>query len=67
MKIKRILNSIAFRVSVSIAVVIAVTTIVIGWMILREEKRKLELELKNKGSYLAELISNNIVCTIFGN
>lgn len=61
MKIKKILNSIAFRVSVSIAVVIAVTTIVVGWMILREEKRTLELELQRKGMYLAELISNNIV------
>lgn len=61
MKIEKILNSIAFRVSASIAIVIAVTIIAIGWAILNEEKNKHELELKNKGSYLAELISNNIV------
>lgn len=59
-KTTKFLDSIAFRVSVSITVVIAVTTIIIGWMIMREEKQSLELELQRKGMYLAELISHNI-------
>ncbi len=61
MKYKDIFNSIAFRISFAIAIVIAATTITVGEMILREEKKTLELELQNKGKYLAELISNSLV------
>ncbi len=61
MKFKDIFNSIAFRISFAMAIVIAATTITVGEMILREEKKTLELELKNKGKYLAELISHSLV------
>ncbi|MEN8263380.1 MAG: ATP-binding protein [Nitrospirota bacterium] len=61
MKIERILNSIAFRVSVSITVVIAVTTISLGWMTMEEEKSKHERELQRRGRYLADLLSNNVI------
>jgi signal transduction histidine kinase len=59
--IKQILNSIAFRVSFSITVVIAVTTIAIGWITLEEEKSKHELQLQQRGRYLVDLLSNNVI------
>lgn len=61
MGIKRFIDSIAFRISISIAVVISVSIIVVGWLILREEKKTLENELKSKGRYLAELMSHSVV------
>jgi signal transduction histidine kinase len=59
--IKNYLDSIAFRVSVSIAVVVAATTIAVGWLILREERRTLESELQSKGRYLAEIMSHHVI------
>src|SRR4030067_1974686 len=53
-------KSIAFRISISIAVIIAATATAVGWLILSDEKKTLELELRSKGSYLAELISRQI-------
>ncbi len=61
MKLKNFFGSIAFRISVSITVVIAATTMAVGWLILREEKKTLESELQSKGLYLAELMSHNVV------
>jgi signal transduction histidine kinase len=60
-KLKKIFDSIAFRISVSITVVVAATTIAVGEMTLREEKRTLELELQSKARYLAELMSQSVV------
>ncbi len=60
MRLKNFFDSIAFRISITIAVVIAATTIAIGWMIIREEKRTLEMELKSKGIYLTELMAHHI-------
>ncbi len=60
MKLRKFINSIAFRISVAIAVVIAATTITVGEIILKEERKTLELELISKGRYLAELLSHNI-------
>lgn len=60
MKLREFFNSIAFRISVAIAVVIAATTITVGELILKEERKTLELELISKGRYLAELLSHNI-------
>ena len=54
-------DSVAFRISISIAVIIAALMIAVGWLILREEKKTLEEELKNRGRNLAELMSHNIV------
>ena len=53
-------KSIAFRISISIAVIIAATATAVGWLILSDERKTLELELRSKGSYLAELISRQI-------
>ncbi len=61
MRLKNFFNSIAFRISVTIAVVVATTTIAVGWLILREEKKTLEAELQSKGRYFTELMSHNIV------
>lgn len=61
MRIKNFFNSIVFRISITIAVAVAATTIAVGWLILREEKKTLEAELQSKGMYLAELISHNVV------
>ncbi len=61
MRIVKFFDSIAFRVSLSIALVIAASTMTVGWLILQEEKRTLESELQSKGVYLAELMSHNIV------
>ncbi|HDH06641.1 MAG TPA: sensor histidine kinase [Nitrospirae bacterium] len=61
MRFKKIINSIAFRTSVTIAVLIVSTTIAVGWLMLREEKKVLEAELRNKGRYLAEIMSYNVV------
>ncbi|MDI6802083.1 MAG: ATP-binding protein [Thermodesulfovibrionales bacterium] len=58
---KRQINSIAVRISLSIAVVVAATTIAVAWLILHEERRVLELELQRKGAYLAEVISHQII------
>ena len=60
MELKKIINSIAFRISVSIAVVVAVATITVGWLIVIEEKKTLETELQNKGRYLAELMAHQM-------
>lgn len=60
MNIRKFFNSIAFRISVAIAVVIAATTITVGEIILKEERGTLELELISKGRYLSELLSHNI-------
>ncbi len=61
MKIIKIFDSIAYRISFSIAVVVAASTMAVGWLILQEERRTLESELQSKGIYLAELMSHNIV------
>lgn len=61
MKLKKFMDSIAFRISISIALVVAATTIAVGWLILTEEKRTLEFELQSKGKYLADLMSHNVV------
>ena len=45
----------------TIAVLIAATTIAVGWLMLKEEKRTLEAELRSKGRYLAEIMSHNVV------
>ncbi len=60
MKLRKFFNSIAFRISVAIAFVIAATTITVGEIILKEERKTLELELISKGRYLAELLSHNV-------
>ncbi len=60
MKVRKFFNSIAFRISVAMAVVIAATTITVGELILKEERKTLERELTSKGRYLAELLSYNI-------
>ncbi len=61
MRIKTICDSIAFRISVTIAVVLASSMAAVGWLILREEMQTLETELQNKGRYLAEIISHQVV------
>jgi signal transduction histidine kinase len=54
-------NTISFRISFSIAVLIAVTSIAVGYLILKEEKKTLEIELKKKGSYFAQLLSHYVI------
>ena len=61
MRLKTIYDSIAFRISVTIAVVIAASMVAVGWLILREEMTTLDMELQKKGRYLAEIISHQIV------
>jgi len=61
MKLETLFSSIAFRISVSVAVIIALTSMAVGWLILNEERKTLETELKNKGRYLAELMSHHLV------
>ncbi|MCK5287024.1 MAG: hypothetical protein KAJ59_04355, partial [Thermodesulfovibrionia bacterium] len=61
MRFKKVFNSIAFRISVSIAVIVAATAIAVGWLILREERKTLEFELRSKGRYLAETMSHHVV------
>ncbi len=60
MDLKKIISSIAFRISVSIAVVVAVATITVGWLILIEERNTLETELQNKGRYIVELMAHEV-------
>ena len=61
MKITNFFDSIAYRISMSIAVVVAASTMTVGWLILQDERRTLEAELQSKGIYLVELMSHNIV------
>lgn len=61
MSIKRLFHSIAFRISISIAFVVVTTAVTIGWLILREERHVLELELQKKGAYIANIISQQMV------
>jgi signal transduction histidine kinase len=61
MGLKKILDSIAFRISVTIALVIAASMIAVGGLILKEEKKILETELQNKGRNLAEIMSHHII------
>ncbi|MBI5407844.1 MAG: HAMP domain-containing protein [Nitrospirae bacterium] len=61
MKLKKFSDSIAFRISAAIAVVVAVTTITVGLLLVREERAALETELQNKGAYLAELIAHHVM------
>ncbi len=59
--IKKYFDSIAFHISLSIAVVVAASTMTVGWLILKDEKRTLESELKSKAIYLSELMSHHVV------
>ncbi len=61
MNLKKMFNTISFRISFSIAVVIAVTTIAVGHLILKEEKITLEFELQKKGSYFVQLLSHYVI------
>jgi signal transduction histidine kinase len=61
MKLKKFFDSIAFRISVTIAAVVAIATVTVGLLILRDERETLEKELQNKGRYLAELIAHNVL------
>ena len=61
MNLKAFFDSIAFRISATIAVVVAVTTITVGLLMVREERTALETELQNKGVSLAELIEHHII------
>lgn len=61
MSIENLFKGIAFRISISIAIVVAATTMAVGWLILREERKTLESELKSKSTYLAEIMSHHIV------
>lgn len=61
MRLEHLFQSIAFRMSVSIALIIGMTAIAVGWLILSEEKSALEVDLQNKGRYIAELMSHHIV------
>ncbi|MBI5663789.1 MAG: HAMP domain-containing protein [Nitrospirae bacterium] len=60
MKLRKFFDSIAFRISISIAVVVAASTMAVGWLILQEERKTLEAELQSKGRYLAELMSHQV-------
>ena len=60
MNLNKILDSIAFRISVSIAVLVATAITTASVLILIEEKRTLETELQSKGMYIAELMAHNI-------
>ena len=61
MSLKEKLNTISFRISFSIAVLIAVTTIAVGHLILKEEKKTLEIELQKKGTYFTQLLSHYVI------
>lgn len=61
MRIKDFFGGIALRISITIAFVVVATTIAIGWLILREEKKILETELQSKGRYLAEIMSHHVL------
>lgn len=61
MKVRKYFDSIAFRISISIAVVVAASTIAVGWLILQEERKTLEAELRSKARYLAELMSHQVI------
>ena len=61
MKLNHIYNSIGFRISFSIAALIAAATIIVGLLILREEKKTLELELQKKGGYIARMLRQHVV------
>ncbi len=61
MNLRAIIDSIAFRISVTIAVVVAVSTVTVGLLIMGEEGKILETELRDKGVYLAELIAHHIM------
>ncbi len=61
MRSRPFFDSVAFRISISIAVVIAASMIAVGWLILRDQEITLEEELKSRGRNLAELMSHNIV------
>lgn len=65
MGFKKIFDGIAFRISVSIAVLVATATVAISWLILIEEKSTLETELQSKGSYIAELMAHHVVEPLF--
>ena len=60
MVLNKIFNGIAFRISVSLAVLVATATVTASWLILMEEKRTLETGLKSKGTYIAELMAHHV-------
>jgi signal transduction histidine kinase len=60
-KLKKIFKSIAFSTSITITVAIAATTITVGELTLREQRKTFEIELQNKGRYLAEVMSHSLV------
>jgi signal transduction histidine kinase len=61
MKLKAFFDSIAFRISLSIAIVVAASMAVVGGLLLREERKTLETELQKEGVYLATIISNQVI------
>jgi signal transduction histidine kinase len=61
MNLRAIFDSIAFRISVTIAIVVAVSTFTVGLLIMGEEREILETELRDKGVYFAELIAHHLI------
>lgn len=57
----QIFNSIAVRISLTIAFAVLLTAIAVTWIILQQERNILEMELRQKGIYLAELIAQHLV------
>lgn len=57
----QVFNSIAVRISLTIAFAVLFTAIAVAWIIIRQERNILETELRQKGIYLAELIAQHLV------
>ncbi|MCX8070645.1 MAG: hypothetical protein N2738_09100, partial [Thermodesulfovibrionales bacterium] len=60
-KISKLFTSIAFRISISIAFVVAGTTIFVASFILKEERAILGNELKNRSLYIVRIISHQLI------
>lgn len=61
MNLRALFNSIAFRISATIAIVVAVSTVTVGLLIVEEEREILETELRDKSRYLAGIMAHQAI------
>lgn len=58
---KKFFDSIIFKISATVTTVILLITIVCTWFIIQQEKKLLDSELQQKGEYLSEILSQQLV------
>lgn len=61
MKLKNLWNNLTFKLSLSIILIIIVTSLLISWIVFRENRYFFEKELQKKGLYLTKMLSEQLI------